>query len=213
MIISLISQKGGVGKSTLARLMAVEFARAGWDVKIADLDRLQGTSTIWKARRDREGVEPEIAVEKYATVERAIRDAERHDLMILDGPAHAEKGGKAMAIASDLVILPTGFGLDDMDAQIEAAYELEENGVSPEKLLFVFVNVHGSEREEEAARQHLRRARLNVLDAVLPEKPSIRMAHNLGRAASEVPFKSVQEKILPVVQAISNTIIQTKAAA
>jgi chromosome partitioning protein len=29
MIISLISQKGGVGKSTLARLLAVEIAKAG----------------------------------------------------------------------------------------------------------------------------------------------------------------------------------------
>ena len=36
MIISLISQKGGVGKSALARLLAVEVTRVGWTVKIAD---------------------------------------------------------------------------------------------------------------------------------------------------------------------------------
>jgi len=41
MILSLISQKGGVGKSALARLLAVEFAKAGWSVKIADLDAAQ----------------------------------------------------------------------------------------------------------------------------------------------------------------------------
>ena len=52
MIISLISQKGGVGKSAVARLLAVEFTKAGWSVKIADLDPAQGTSTKWKARRD-----------------------------------------------------------------------------------------------------------------------------------------------------------------
>ena len=56
MIISLISQKGGVGKSGIARLLAVEFVRAGWSVKIADLDTMQGTSTKWKARRDRAGM-------------------------------------------------------------------------------------------------------------------------------------------------------------
>ena len=55
MIISLISQKGGVGKSGIARLLAVEFVRAGWSVKIADLDTMQGTATKWKARRDRAG--------------------------------------------------------------------------------------------------------------------------------------------------------------
>src|SRR4051794_37335074 len=36
--IGVISQKGGVGKSTVARLIAREFAQAGWNVKIADLD-------------------------------------------------------------------------------------------------------------------------------------------------------------------------------
>src|SRR5258708_7733829 len=103
MIVSLISQKGGVGKSALARLLAVEFTKVGWSVKIADLDTAQGTTTRWKARRDQAGVQPEIAVEKFRTVDRALREAERFDLLILDGPAHAEQGGLVMARASDLV--------------------------------------------------------------------------------------------------------------
>jgi chromosome partitioning protein len=94
-IIALISQKGGVGKSGLARLLAVEFTRAGWTVKIADLDTMQGTTTKWKVRRDQAKVQPEIPVEKFATVERALREAEKYDLVLLDGPAHAEKGGLA----------------------------------------------------------------------------------------------------------------------
>ena len=62
MIISLISQKGGVGKSAVARLLGVEFTKAGWNVKIADLDPVQGTTTRWKSRRDQAGIQPEIAV-------------------------------------------------------------------------------------------------------------------------------------------------------
>ena len=42
--IGMVSQKGGVGKSTLSRLVAREYALAGWNVKIADLDVSQGTS-------------------------------------------------------------------------------------------------------------------------------------------------------------------------
>src|ERR1017187_225420 len=102
MIISLISQKGGVGKTSLARLLAVEFTRAGWTVKIADLDTAQGTATKWKARRDRAKLQPEIPVEKFGTIDRAIKEAERFDLILMDGPAHAEQGGRAMAKASDL---------------------------------------------------------------------------------------------------------------
>ena len=93
MIISLVSQKGGVGKSALARLIAVEYAKAGWKVKIADLDTGQGTSTKWKMRRDKAGLQPDIAVEKFRSTERALQEAPQYDLLILDGPAHAEKGG------------------------------------------------------------------------------------------------------------------------
>ena len=104
MILSLISQKGGVGKSAVARLLAVEFTKAGWSVKIADLDPAQGTSAKWKARRDRAGIQPEIAVEKFRTLDRALKEADRFDLVILDGPAHAEQGGRIMARESDLVL-------------------------------------------------------------------------------------------------------------
>jgi len=68
MILSMISQKGGVGKSALARLLAVEVAKAGWSVKIADLDPAQGTSTKWKGRPDIAGLQPDVAVEKFRSV-------------------------------------------------------------------------------------------------------------------------------------------------
>jgi chromosome partitioning protein len=171
MIIALISQKGGVGKSALARLLAVEFIRAGWQVKIADLDTKQGTVTKWKTRRDRAGLQPEIPVEKFATVERALREATRFDLLILDGPAHAEQGGRVMAKGSDLVLMPTGYGLDDLEAQVEAAYELEESGIERGKIWFVFCKATGSASEDQAARDYLKRAKINVFDPVLPELP------------------------------------------
>lgn len=213
MIISLISQKGGVGKSTLARLLAVEIAKAGWRVKIADLDPAQGTATKWKARRDVAGLQPDVAVEKFRTVERAIKEADHFDLMILDGPAHAEKGGKVMAQASDLIIIPTGYSLDDMEPQIEAAYELEDSGIPSEKILFVFCRAKGSDSEDVAARSYLRKARLTVLDPVLPELASIRQGHAEGRAASEVPFPKVQEKAIDVAQQIVDRLMSKREAA
>ena len=89
--------------------------RPGWSVKIGDLDTGQGSTAKWKARRDQHGIEPEIPVEKYATVERAIKDAEHYDLMVLDGPAFAERRGLSMAKVSELIIMPTGYSLDDME--------------------------------------------------------------------------------------------------
>ena len=191
-IISLVSQKGGVGKSGIApRLLAVEFSLAGWRVKIADLDTMQGTSTKWKIRRDAAHLQPEIPVEKFATVERALREAEKYDLLLLDGPAHAEKGGLSIAKKSKLILMPTCFGLDDLEAQIEAAYELEENGIDRRRIWFILSRTTGSANEEETARGYLQRACINVLGPVLPELPCIRQAHSGGKAASEVSFPMI----------------------
>ncbi|WP_340700532.1 ParA family protein [Vibrio harveyi] len=52
MIISFLSQKGGVTKSTLARAVAVAFAQNDWSVHLADMDWQQQTCGKWTARRD-----------------------------------------------------------------------------------------------------------------------------------------------------------------
>jgi chromosome partitioning protein len=213
MIISLVSQKGGVGKTALARLLAVEFVQSGWNVKLVDLDTAQGTATKWKVRRDQAGHQPEIAVEKFRTVERALKEAERFDLLILDGPAHAEQGGRVMARASDLVLMPTCYGLDDMEAQVEAAYELEQSGINPAKIWFVFCRAKGSDIEDQAVRAYLRKAHINVFEPVLQELPSIRQGHNEGRAASEIPFPKVQERAIALAQAIANQLHAKREAA
>jgi chromosome partitioning protein len=205
-IISLISQKGGVGKSGIARLLAVEFVRAGWSVKIADLDTMQGTVTKWKARRDRAGLAPEIPVEKFATVERALREADRYDLLVLDGPAHAEQGGRNMAKASDLIIMPTCYGLDDLEAQVEAAYELEEHGIDRNRIWFVFSRTSGSTAEDQAARDYLVRAKINAFEPVLPELPSIRQGHNGGKAASEISFPLIRERATAIALAVASQV-------
>lgn len=208
MIISLISQKGGVGKSALSRLIAVEYAKAGWSVKIGDLDTGQGSTANWKARRDQNSIDPEIPVEKYATVDRAIKDADNYDLMVLDGPAFADRRGLHMAQSSDLIVMPTGYALDDMEPQIETAYELENRGINPDQIVFVFCRAEGSDSEDAAARSYLEKARVNVLGPVFPERPSIRQAHNMGRAASEVPYPSIKSKVLLLTQAIADKFNQ-----
>ena len=50
-VIAFVSQKGGVGKSTLSRALAREAAASGLAVKIADLDTQQSTSVDWHRQR------------------------------------------------------------------------------------------------------------------------------------------------------------------
>src|SRR5260370_24429619 len=116
--IGMVSQKGGVGKSTLARLVAREYAAAGWSVKIADLDVSQGTSFNWQARRLQRGLEPPIAVERFGAVEHALKVADHYDLVILDGPPHSTAGTVKIAQQSALTVLPTCLSLDDLQPSV-----------------------------------------------------------------------------------------------
>ena len=60
-IIAFVSQKGGVGKSTLSRALAREAANSALKTKIADLDTQQGTSIDWHRIRLNAGIKPAVA--------------------------------------------------------------------------------------------------------------------------------------------------------
>ena len=142
-IIRICSQKGDVGKSTLARLIAREYAAAKWNVKIADLDIGQGTSFNWQARRLQQNVKPVIAVERFGTVDQAVKVAAHHDLLILDGPPHSTSGTLRIAQAADLVILPAGLSLDDMQPSVLLAHELLKKGIPKSRIAFALLPRRG----------------------------------------------------------------------
>ena len=60
--IRMVSQKGGVGKYTLARMMAREFVAGGLSIKVADLDTQQQTCTHRAWRRTENGVTAMVVV-------------------------------------------------------------------------------------------------------------------------------------------------------
>lgn len=209
LFIGTISQKGGVGKSTLARLIAREYALAGWNVKIADLDIQQGTSFSWQARRLQRSVEPVVAVERFGTVGQAVKAAAGYDLMILDGPPHATMGTHQIAEASTLVVLPTGLALDDLEPTVLLAHELTKKGVPAGKIVIAFCRVGDSEAELAEASAYVRQAGYRHLTNVLPEKTGFRRASDEGRAPTETRFPSLNERAAAIAQELAD-IIQTR---
>jgi chromosome partitioning protein len=201
-LIGLVSQKGGVGKSTLARLVAREYASAGWQVKIADLDISQGTSTDWKQRRERAGIKPEIAVEPFGTVAQALKVARMYDLLVFDGPPHSMAGTLEIANASDAVILPTGLSLDDLKPSVLLAHELIQNGIPGDRVAFVLCRVGDRENEIVEARAYVVKAGYRLLDGDLPERTGYRRASDQGRAASETTHPSLRERAERLAQSV-----------
>jgi len=202
--IGLISQKGGVGKSTLARLFAREYAAAKWDVKIADLDTSQGTSTEWKLRREDNDIEPEIAVEPFRSVTQALKHSAAYDLMVFDGPPHSMAGTLEIAKASKLVVLPTGLALDDLRPTIRLAHELVENGITEDKIALSLCRVGDRENEIREARSYIKKTGYTLIQGSLPEKTAYRRASDEGKSVSEVTYLSLKKRAEEIAQDVIN---------
>lgn len=193
-VIGIVGQKGGVGKSTMARLIAREYAASGWNVKIADLDVSQGTSFHWQARRLQRQIEPVVSVERFGTVEQALKTAPHYDLLILDGAPHSTAATLKIAQSSALVLLPTGLSLDDMEPSILLAHELVKKGIAKQLLAFALCRVGDSEPEIAEAREYIGKAGYRVLRGAIPEKIAYRRASDEGRALTETKFASLNQR-------------------
>lgn len=207
-VVSFVSQKGGVYKSTLARLLAREFAAQQWTVKIADLDIAQGTCFQWRTRRLERQIEPDVPVEQFGSVDKALRVAAQYDLLVFDGAPHSSSATRAIALASDLTVIPTGLAVDDLQPAVTLAHDLVRQGVPSAKIMFVLCRVGDSAAEIEEARSYLREAGYVVLTGTVPEKVAYRRASDEGRALTETRFPSLNQRAEEVAQGLVDTISQ-----
>lgn len=204
-MIAFVSQKGGVGKSTLSRGLAREAAKSGLAVKIADLDTQQGTSVEWHRRRLDEGVEPIISVEAYKTADQALAQVARYDLLIIDAPARASEGTQKIAERASLVVQPTNPALDDLGPAVRLFHELVKAGIPKKRLVFAINHVL-TDAEEIAAREYLSEAGYEVLHGFLPSKTSYRDAQNHGRSITETRYDALNAKADGLIQSLINLV-------
>lgn len=185
LVIACLSQKGGVGKSTLARLVARTYASHGWQVKIADFNTKQLTSYDWCKIRQESNIEPAIIGEAYSRPT-ALRK-ENFDLVVADGRPDSDQSSMEIAKVADLVIIPTGLPLDDLKPQLMFANELVSKGVDKNRILFVLNKTTESKVAVIEARNYLRQAtHFAVAENHITAKTSYQRAQNQGYALSEV---------------------------
>jgi len=207
-IIGMVSQKGGVGKSTLARMMAREFVAGGLTAKIADLDTQQQTCTNWAGRRAENSIEPEIQVQSFASVKSALEEADRFDALILDGKPNASDQTVEIARASDLVLVPTGQTVDDLHPGVVLAHSLRKKGVAPERIAFAMFKTTGSDRENAAARDYIAQAGYMVLDGEVSVSTAYGSASDIGKAITETSFRSLNERASKLAQSLIDKIAE-----
>lgn len=102
-VISVLNQKGGSGKTTIATHLSRAFQLAGHDVLLIDSDP-QGSARDWAAVRDDQPV-PVVGIDR-PTIERDIRAVSHKDLLVIDGAPQAADLAISAIKASHLILIP-----------------------------------------------------------------------------------------------------------
>ena len=195
-VIACIGQKGGSGKSIIARALVAEATRKKRTAALADLDVGQHTSADWNAARVANKLEPALSVE-------IVDPDEEHDLrvpelarkaavVVLDAPGLSDDVTVRVATAADLIVIPAAPSTDDLRPAMRLCHELAQCGIAPERIIIVLNRIR-TDAEEKFARGYLEGGKLGALKDALADQPIYRKAGNVGNAITEVSSEGPRE--------------------
>ncbi|WP_299314416.1 ParA family partition ATPase [uncultured Halomonas sp.] len=138
MIIGVLNQKGGVGKTTLAVNIAAALARTGKRVLLIDADP-QGSALDWAAAREGDPLFAVVGLPKPSIHKELAMVGEGYDVVVIDGPPRVTDLARSAIMASDVVLIPVQPSPYDIWAADEVVKLIQEASVFKENLKSVFV--------------------------------------------------------------------------
>ncbi len=205
MIVALLNQKGGVGKTTLALHLAGRWAAQGSRVLVVDADP-QGSALDWSEQRGREGLARLFGVVGLPRdmLHRELPEVARgYDRVVIDGPPRVVGVARSALLAADLVLIPATPSPFDGWASAEMLRLLDEARVFrpnlPARLLLNRVSARTVIARETAA--DLADHDPPVLTARVGQRIAFADTARSGRLVHEVPAGAVAASEIAAVAA------------
>jgi len=194
-IIAFISQKGGVGKSTLSQALAVEAKKQKLSVLLADCDPQQSTSYEWSK------LNKKINCQVFNSVKEIWPLSSQYDLIIIDGPARTSTGTLEIAKKADLIVQPTGASRADLIPAVKEFNALKKAGIPTQKLLFSLTRL-STPAEAKAIQEYLKKTGYACSPFYLMEKASYKQVQNEGKSITQTKYKGLTKQAKELVSSL-----------
>lgn len=184
-IITLASQKGGVGKSTLALSIYHALIKYSDDIKpvLVELDKQSSLANLKSIQ--------ELDFNLVNGFNKKV--LEPYDIAILDTPPKLSKEIDKIYKASDLILIPTKTGLFDFVSTVQTVQNIKE--VAPKTKAFVVLNMTTANTAlNEQVKTELKKSNIKTLKASIGNRLAFHhMQYNTGNIYKESNKKAKEE--------------------